>query len=85
MSVQESIERSPSISTAEMDFQRGNPQFFGDLAALLWRDRKPDYELHLRTGESERMCRNWIAGSNPPNARAVRAVLGEILLRLKLS
>lgn len=77
--------RGPSTSTSEIDFQRGNPEFFGELVALLWPNDKykPDYELHLRTGATDRMCRNWIAGSHPPNARAVRTVLGEILRRLE--
>lgn len=77
-----SVPQAPSISTLETDFQHGNPQFFGELAGFLWRGRKPDYELHIRTGATERMCRHWLAGSHPPNARAVRAVLGEILRRL---
>ena len=71
-----------STSGLETNYQRGNPLFFGELAGFLWPRGKPDYELHLRTGATERMCRHWLAGSHPPNARAVRAVLGEIIRRL---
>lgn len=82
MGEQLSTADAPSISTLETNFQRGNERFFGDLCGLLWPDTKLDVELQQRTGATDRMCRNWIAGSHPPNARAVRVVLGEILRRL---
>jgi hypothetical protein len=56
-------------------------KFFGDLARFLW-VIKPEVALHQRTGATERMCRWWLDGTHPPNARAVRALLGEILRRL---
>lgn len=75
----------PSISGLEIDCQQSSPnKFFGSLAEFLWPkpNFKADYELHIRTGASDRMCRYWIEGKHPPSSRAQRALLGEILKRL---
>lgn len=58
--------------------------FFGKCVLLIWPkpEFKPEYELHLRTGKSTRICRWWMDGTYPPNGAAIRCLLGEIIARL---
>lgn len=76
-----SISHSEASFTDKIEGQASGKKFFGELACFIW-PIKPEWELHIRTGASDRMARWWIDGTHPPNARAVRAILGEILKRL---
>lgn len=51
---------------------------FGAVARALW-PRKTAAHLAAKARVSERQAKNWLAGEHEPSARAVQAIVNEIL------